>query len=69
MEPDGDQRHIRSEPRGERPTAESHILNRSQTDCHIPPSVPLRTVITHTHTHTNLPTASKKSVTLNPVKS
>ena len=72
MEPDGDQRHIRSEPGGQRPTAESHILHCSQTDCHIPPSVPPSTVNTHTeaHTHSNthcyLQQAGKKRRHLKP---
>lgn len=57
MEPDGDQGHIRSEPWGERLTAESHILHRSQTDGHVPPSAPLCIIVntcTQTHAHTNL---------------
>lgn len=40
MEPDGERRHIRSEPRGERLTAEPHILLHRETDRHVPPSVP-----------------------------
>lgn len=44
---------IRSAPRGERPAAEAHILLRSQTDRHVPPSVPYCDA-KHTHTHTHL---------------
>lgn len=50
MEPDGERRHIRSAPRGERPTAEPHILHRSQTDCHVSPSVAYCDD-KHTHLH------------------